>query len=108
MTAYKKNSSGKYVINGKIYEMLTGSRAQVMHGTAYKTVGSLTKKNLFRNKNGRFVSLKLHNRAKRENRLGKAGYRTKKGEFGSFKVGTTTGTKKRRSKRGKRGGQIVL
>ena len=37
MTAYKKNSSGKYVINGKTYEMLTGSRAQVMHGTAYKT-----------------------------------------------------------------------
>jgi hypothetical protein len=107
MTAYKKNSFGQYVINGKTYEMLIGSRAQVMHGTAYKTNGGLTKKDLFRNKSGRFVSLKLHKRAKRENRLGKAGYRTKKGKFGSFKVGTTTGTKKRRG-RGKRGGQIVL
>lgn len=108
MTAYKKNSFGQYVINGKTYEMLIGSRAQVMHGTAYKTNGGLTKKDLFRNKSGRFVSLKLHKRAKRENRLGKAGYRTRKGEFGSFKVGSNKGTKKRRGKRGKRGGQIVL
>ena len=33
----RKNKNGKYVIGGKTYEQLVGSRAQVMHGTAYKT-----------------------------------------------------------------------
>jgi DVNP family len=35
-----------------------GSRAQVMHGTAVKTAGGLTKKDLKYNKNGRIVSRK--------------------------------------------------
>jgi hypothetical protein len=35
-----------------------GSRAQVMHGTAEKTKGGLTKKNLKYNKYGRIVSAK--------------------------------------------------
>jgi hypothetical protein len=35
-----------------------GSRAQVMHGTAMKTPGGLTKKDLKYNKNGRIVSRK--------------------------------------------------
>jgi hypothetical protein len=35
-----------------------GTRAQVMHGTAEKTKGGLTKKNLKYNKYGRIVSKK--------------------------------------------------
>jgi hypothetical protein len=36
-----------------------GSRAQVMHGNALKTVGGLTKKDLrYNKKNGRIVSVK--------------------------------------------------
>ena len=33
----RRGSDGKYHIQGKKYDMLVGSRAQVMHGTAYKT-----------------------------------------------------------------------
>ena len=60
-----------------------GTRAQVMHGTALKTPGGLTKSQLKYNKQGRIVSKKKSARAKRENRLVKAGYKTTKGEFGS-------------------------
>ena len=60
-----------------------GTRAQVMHGTAAKTPGGLTKSQLKYNKQGRIVSKKKSARAKRENRLVKAGYKTKKGVFGS-------------------------
>ena len=41
-----KGSDGKYHINGQSYDMLVGSRAQVFHGTAYKTSGGLTKSGL--------------------------------------------------------------
>jgi len=50
MTRYSKTGSGKYVVQGKNYEILCGSRAQVWHGTAYKTSGGLTKNNLMQNK----------------------------------------------------------
>ena len=60
-----------------------GSRAQVMNGTVLMTVGGLRKKDLKYNKQGRIVSKKKSARAKRDNRLVKAGYKTKKGEFGS-------------------------
>ena len=63
--------------------MTVGSRAQVWHGTAKKTPGGLTKSQLKKNKNGRIVSKKASSRAKRENRLVKAGYKTQKGVFGS-------------------------
>ena len=74
------------VVNGVKYETLIGSRAQVMHGTAYKTSGGLTKSRLFQNKNGRIVSRNKHESAKRENRLVKAGYGTRKGHFGAVKL----------------------
>lgn len=70
-----------------MYDRLIGTRAQVMHGTAYKTSGGLTKKDLIMNKHGRIVSKTKHNTAKRENRLVKAGYTTKKGHFGFVKKG---------------------
>ena len=41
-----------------------GSRAQVYHGTASRTSGGLTKKDLFKNKHGRYVSLKKHKQSK--------------------------------------------
>ena len=75
---------------------VNGTRAEVMHGTAKKTSGGLTKKDLKYNKQGRIVSVKQSNRAKKENRLVKAGYVTKKGQFGAVKSGDA---KKRSAKR---------
>ena len=95
MTKFKKNNTGKYAIHGKTFEILNGTRAQVVHGTAYKTSGGLTKDHLMQNKNGRIVSKKKHNTAKKEKRLLKAGYGTKKGVFGFVKL-----SKKSHSKRG--------
>ena len=69
---------------GKRHKMV-GSRAQVWHGTAYKTAGGLTKDKIMMNKHGRVVSRKKHNTAKKEKRLEKAGYFTKKGKFGYVK-----------------------
>lgn len=98
MTHFTKNAKGEYVVHGKAYSELIGSRAQVWHGTAYKTSGGLTKSHLLQNKAGRIVSRSKHASAKREKRLVKAGYVTKKGHFGFVKTGT------RKNKRGKRGG----
>ena len=63
----------------------TGSRAEVFHGNARHTSGGLTRNDLKMNKHGEIVSIKASNRAKKENRLEKAGYKTKKGEFILFK-----------------------
>ena len=63
-----------------------GSRAQVMHGNARKTSGGLTKKQLKYNKQGKIVSRKASALARKNNRLVKAGYVTKKGVFGSGKM----------------------
>lgn len=102
MTRYSKSASGKYVVQGKSYEMLIGSRAQVWHGTAYKTSGGLTKNNIMQNKSGRIVSKSKHNTAKRERRLVKAGYGTKKGKFGFVRLGKTGKNSKGRKSRGSR------
>jgi hypothetical protein len=56
-----------------------------MHGTAMKTSGGLTKKDLVYNKNGRIVSRAKSMRAKKDKRLQKAGYHTRKGVFGHVK-----------------------
>ena len=61
---------------------LIGSRAQVMHGNAHKTSGGLTQSQLKYNKQGKIVSRKASVLAKKNNRLVKAGYITKKGKFG--------------------------
>lgn len=71
-------------INGKKYEMLVGSRAQVWHGTSYKTSGGLKKSDLMMNKAGRIVSKAKHNTAKKDKRLLKAGYGTKKVNLVSY------------------------
>lgn len=61
-----------------------GSRAEVMHGKAFKTSGGLTRCKLMMNKHGRIVSKTKHNTAKKEKRLAKAGYKPKKGTFKIF------------------------
>ena len=101
---HSKAADGFYHISGKKYELLTGSRAQVWHGTSYKTSGGLTKNNLFKNKHDRIVSKKKHSTATRDKRLLKHGYGTKKGVFGFVKLFT----KSRSKKNSKRGHNCVL
>ena len=96
MKRHQKKSDGKYHISGKTYPVLVGSRAQVWHGTAYKTPGGLTKDKLFYTKRGRIVSKKKHFSAKKDKRLEKAGYFTKKGQFGYVKKSPKGKTRKAR------------
>lgn len=97
MKRIDKGKDGKYHVNGKSYELLIGSRAQVYHGTAYKTAGNLTKSHILMNKHGRIVSAKKHHTAKKEKRLEKAGYFTRKGKFGAIKEGSSKTRSRSRS-----------
>ena len=109
MTKYSRTSTGKYSVSGRTYEVLIGTRAQVWHGTAYKTTGGLTKGDLMQNKAGRIVSRAKHNTAKREKRLVKAGFLTKKGHFGFIKNGKSMRKKHgRKGSRKMRGGMSAL
>ena len=87
-------------------KITTGTRAQVWHGTARHTSGGLTKSDLMKNKAGRIVSRKKHHSAKKDNRLVKAGYKTKKGSFGFVKVGSRK--RGRKSHKGGSGGRLYL
>jgi hypothetical protein len=110
MKRVSKSSDGKYHINGKTYDMLIGSRAQVHHGTAFKTPGGLKKGNILMNKHGRIVSLKKHATAKREKRLEKAGFFTRKGIFGAVKKGEKSLRMRvaaRKSRKSRKGGDIA-
>ena len=82
-----------------------GSRIQVYRGHAKKTSGGLTKSDLMMNKHGRVVSKAKHFTAKKEMRLLKHGYGTKKGKFGYVKVGSKS--RKSRSRKMK-GGMLPL
>ncbi len=86
----RDEKTGLYHIKGNAYQKIRGSRTQVMNGTAYMTTGELTKNQLVYSKEGYIVSKKKHITAKKEMRLEKYGYFTKKGKFGS--------TKRRKSK----------
>ena len=88
-----RSEDGTYHINGKKFKELFGSRQQVMNGTAYKTAGELTKSHLMMNKWGRIVSANKHKTAKKEKRLQKYGYYTKKGKFGFVKRSPTKSRK---------------
>lgn len=97
-----KGRDGKYRVNGKGYKQLVGSRAEVWHETAYKTCygkDCLTRKDIMMNKHGRLVSRKKHNTAKREKRLQKHGYFTKKGKFGWVRKDGKKTSKKRTRRR---------
>ena len=61
-----KSSDGLYHIKGKTYKQVRGSRIQVWNSNAYKTEGGLHRSQLTKS-NGRIVSLKKHNTAKKEN-----------------------------------------
>ena len=109
MTKYSRTSTGKYSVSGRTYEVLIGTRAQVWHGTAYKTTGGLCKSDLMKNKAGRIVSKAKHHTAKREKRLVKAGFLTKKGHFGFIKNGKSMRKKRgRKGSRKMRGGMSAL
>ena len=41
MRKHHKAADGKYHIGDKVFSLLVGTRAQVYHGTAYKTSGGL-------------------------------------------------------------------
>ena len=109
MTKFSKTSTGKYSVSGKTYEALIGTRAQVWHGTAYKTSGGLTHNDLMMNKHGRIVSKSKHVSAKKDKRLIKAGFFTKKGHFGFVKKGKSMRKSHRnKSSRKMRGGMHAL
>lgn len=79
------------------FKKTIGTRAEVYHGTARRTSGGLTKGEIMMNKHGRIVSKRKHNTAKKEMRLVKYGFATKKGKFGFVK----TKSNKRSSRRSK-------
>ena len=106
MTKFSRTSTGKYSVSGKTFDVLIGTRAQVWHGTAYKTTGGLTKSNIMKNKAGRIVSKSKHMSAKKDKRLVKAGFLTKKGQFGFIKNGKSM--KKGRSRSRKMRGGMAL
>jgi phage anti-repressor protein len=51
-----KSDDGFFHIDGRTYEILEGTRADVWNGNAYKTAGGLIKKDLLVNKDGKIVS----------------------------------------------------
>lgn len=83
--------------------MTVGSRAQVMHGTAKRTSGGLTKKDLKYNKWGQIVSKKKSTLAKSQKHLEKAGWTAKKGKFGAVRMSNKT-ARKSRGKKSRKGG----
>ena len=109
---HSRDADGLVMSGGKKYQKLIGTRAEVMHGTAYKTSAgkikgkggdALTKVHLKYNKQGRIVSkAKSAKKGKLLAQLRKAGYTTKKGSFGAVKVGSHTKRTKRRRKSKKR------
>jgi hypothetical protein len=80
-------------------QLSTGSRAQVMHGTAKKTSGGLTKSDLKYNKQGRIVSKKKSALAKKaiKKQLFDKGYKPVKGEFVLFSKAQKSAPKKKKA-----------
>jgi hypothetical protein len=108
MTKFSRTSTGKYSVSGKTFDVLIGTRAQVWHGTAYKTTGGLCKTDLMQNKAGRIVSKAKHMSAKKDKRLVKAGFLTKKGHFGFIKNGKSMKKGRSRSRSRKMRGGMAL
>jgi hypothetical protein len=91
-----RQADGLYHLKTGTFPNLVGSRAMVMHKTAYNTSGNLTAKDLKRNKHGRIVSRKMSNTAKKEKRLENAGFFAKKGKFGYIRKSAKRKTMKNR------------
>ena len=100
---HEKHADGYYHIHDNKYKLIRGSRAQVIHGTAYKTDGTpgLKKENLRYNKSKKIVSKHKSDKAKIDNRLEKHGYYAKKGKFGAVRKNGKS-VKKRSSHKNKR------
>ena len=91
------------------YDHVIGSRRQVWNGSAHHTSGGLTRPQLFMTKNGRIVSKSKHFSAKKDRRLIKAGYGTKKGKFGFVLLNGKKGKRgKTMKKRGGYSGHLPL
>jgi hypothetical protein len=81
-----------------------GSKAEVWHGTARKTPGGLTKKDLVKTRKGRIVSRRKQAAGKKAiKRLFALGYKPKKGKFSLMRKSMSKGKKSSRRTR-KRGG----
>ena len=100
---HRKGPDGKYHIKSKVFELLEGSRAQVWHGTAYKTSGGLTRNKLLMNKWGRIVSRAKSLDESKRGRLAKHGYTAKKGKFGAVKISRKRGRGTRKMKKSGKG-----
>ena len=102
---HMRAADGKYHVAGKVYDLLKGSRTQVKNGTAYQTKGLLKKAQIKMNKWGKYVSVKKSKTAKRENKLFKLGFRTRKGHFGVVKTEAAKNYKKKSGKGTRRKGR---
>jgi hypothetical protein len=111
MTKLKRTGDGGYLIKGKKYETLRGTRRQVYeYETAYKTAGGLLKGDLVQNDKGRIVSkAKFDDGPNLLKNLTKRGFFTKKGKFGHTKMKTRKLRKKltRKNRRKMKGGESI-
>jgi hypothetical protein len=104
---WKRTSDGGVMVAGKKYDILVGSRAQVWHGTAYKTnpgKKALTKKHLMQKKNGKIVSRKKSQTAKKQKHLGKyidLARKNRGKKFQKMKKGMVSTMKKSKRKKSK-------
>ena len=79
---HTKHEDGKYHINGRKYDLLEGSRAQVWHRKAYRTSGGLTHADLKQNDDGRIVSRVKSRLGKSQKHLGSHLQPKGSGKFG--------------------------
>lgn len=79
---YQNGGKARRKTAKKTYELTVGSRAQVWHGTAYKTAGGLKKKDLFQDKNGNIKSKKARKAALKNKNLGDMLAKKGSGVFG--------------------------
>jgi len=96
---------------GRTYKNLVGTRAEVMHGTAFKTSygrtksqdgDALTRRDLKYNKQRRIVSVAKSKKGPQLlKQLRDAGYTTKKGKFGAIKT-AKKGRKSPKSRKARR------
>lgn len=107
-TRKSKRMTAVVPTKGKNFKNLVGTRAEVMHGTAYKTSygaikpkgDALTRADLKYNKHGRIVSKeKSAMKNKLLKQLRDAGYTTKKGKFGAIKTKKASRGKRARKTR---------
>jgi hypothetical protein len=78
-----------------------GSKAEVWHGTAKRTPGGLTKKDLVKTRKGRIVSRRKQAAGKKAiKRLFALGYKPKKGRFSLMRKSMSKKSSRRTRKRG--------